>query len=92
MMWDVIIFIVVYLYFNIFIKVVCIFFILLDLLYDFFWNKNNIFLNVFEYCNWNYYDIYKVIYGIDKVIYDIYEGIYDIYEGIYGVIGWMDVN
>lgn len=45
----------------------------------FFWNNNNnIFLNVFEYCNWNYYDIYKVIY--------------DIYEGIYGVIGWMDVN
>lgn len=57
-----------------------------------FWNDNNIFLNVFEYCNWNYYDIYKVIYDIDKVIYDIYEGIYDIYEGIYGVIGWMDVN
>lgn len=56
MMWDVIIFIVVYLYFNIFIKVVCIFFILLDLLYDFFWNKNNIFLNVFEYYNWKYND------------------------------------
>lgn len=40
---------------------------------------------MFEYCNWNYYDIYKVIY-------DIYRVIYDIYEGIYGVIGWMDVN